>query len=197
MTRRASAVHLALLVTASLAGGIAAPGVARADAQISSRLGVGGGARRLDGGSVDGRFEMLLRAEALFGPAGPDVVRVGPALDFRTGDFASAEIAGGLTLLLPIARGWPLWLTAGAGYAARDDGPSAAIGLGTIAFGYRGYDYQDAYGFAVDVYVSTRVDFEEPGRFEITAGLAVDLALIFVLPAMAIITWARGGDPGE
>ncbi len=189
--------HALAVVAACMVAGVAAPTVAHGDAQISSRLGVGGGARRLDGGAIDGRFEMLLRAEALFGSARPDVVRVGPALDFRTGDFASAEIAGGLTLLLPIAKGWPLWITAGAGYAARDDGPSGAIGLVTLAFGYRGYDYHDIYGFAVDVYVTSRVDFEEPGRFEVTAGLAFDLALIFVLPAMAIITWARGGDPDE
>jgi hypothetical protein len=140
---------------------------------------------------------MLLRAELLFGGARPDVVRVGPAIDLRTGNFASAEIAGGLTLLLPVAAGWPLFVTGGAGYAARADGPSAPFALATVAFGYRGYDYNDPYGFAVDVYATYRVDFEDPGRFEVTAGLELDLELIFVLPTRLIITWIARDDPDE
>ena len=100
-------------------------------------------------------------------------------------------------MLLPVASGWPLWLTAGAGYAARDDGPSGGIGLATIAFGYRDYDYHDPYGFAVDIYATYRVDFEDAGRFEVTGGLAFDLELIFVLPARLLITWIGAGDPDE
>jgi len=192
VTSRASVVSTALL-----AASLALPSAAFADAQVSSRLGIGGGARRDALGAVDGRFEMLLRAEVLFGGARPDVVRVGPAIDLRTGNFASAEVAGGLALLLPIAGGWPLWVTGGAGWAARNDGPDAAFGLATLAFGYRGYDYHDPYGFAVDLYVTYRVDFEDAGRFEITAGLAFDLELIFVLPTRALITWITSGDPDE
>ncbi len=188
---------LGLIAVASIGSWMGAPESAHADAQVSSRLGIGGGARRGALGAVDGRFEMLLRAEVLFGGARPDVVRVGPAIDLRTGNFASAEVAGGLTLLLPVASGWPLWLTAGAGYAARDDGPSAAIGLVTIAFGYRDYDYSDPYGFAVDVYATYRTDFEDPSRFEITAGLSFDLELIFVLPTRLLATWITAGDPDE
>lgn len=195
MTRWASRAALASLVV--LAASALGPRAASGDAQVSSRLGVGGGARHDAAAEVVGRFEMLLRAEVLFGGARPDVVRVGPALDLRTGNFASAEVAGGLTLLLPIAGGWPLWITAGAGYAAREDDPSAAFALATLAFGYRGYDYHDPYGFAVDVYATYRADFEDPGRFEVTAGLAFDLELIFVLPARALISWIRSGDPDE
>ncbi len=193
-----SRLSTAVLVAAlALGASMATPTVARGDAQVSSRLGIGGGARHDELGAVDGRFEMLLRAEVLFGGSRPDVVRVGPAIDLRTGNFASAEVAGGLTLLLPIASGWPLWLTAGAGYAARDDAPSGAIALGTIAFGYRDYDYHDPYGFAVDVYATYRVDFEDANRFEITGGLAFDLELIFVLPTRLLITWIGAGDPDE
>ena len=170
---------------------------AQADAQVSARLGVGGGVAAPPLGDVFGVFEMRLASELLFGPAQSNAFRIGPALDLRTANFESLEAAVGLTALLPVMSEMPLWVTLGGGYAARQFGDDHAFGLATVAWGLRSYNYHYPYGYGVGVYLSTRFDLMAPQQFEVTAGVEIDLALLLVLPTMAIITWMGGGDPDE
>jgi hypothetical protein len=181
----------------ALAGLSFDPSVAQADVQVSARYGLGFGATT---GELQREFvfETLLRMEALFGAPGDEHFRVGPALDLRTWRFDTAEAAVGLAVLMPIVRGFPLTLTLAAGYAARSvpfaDGP---IGVATLAWGYRSYNFHSAYGLGLQVFVSGRVHLDEPGRWEVTAGIEIDLEAMIAIPAAFLISLFRKGPPDE
>lgn len=189
----------ASLLALSLIAAAAAP--ARADVQWSSRLGFGFGAAM---GELERAFvyENTIRVEALFGGRGDEHVRVGPAVDLRTRTFRSAEGSAGIGLLVPIARGYPIVLTATAGYAFRrddtlagwEDGP---IVVGTLAWGYRSYDFHDHYQLGFHVFVSSRLHLDEPSLWELTAGIELDLEMLFVVPARFLVTLFRRGPPDE
>jgi opacity protein-like surface antigen len=185
---------------------LAAPSLARADVQLSVRLGAGGGAAFVRDGATDGFFDMHLAADALFGPRLADSVRVGPSIELRTNDYRTAEATLGASLLLPLASGLPLVLTAALGYASRRDrGPSVvdvedadgALGLVRAAFGYRPYDYLSPYAYGLQVYVDLRRSVTGPERWEVGAGVEVDLEFLFVIPVLFLATWLGGGDPDE
>ena len=177
---------------------------AQASPQFSGRIGFGFGAAL---GDLDKEFlfEMLLRGEVLFGAPGDEHVRVGPALDLRTVDISTFEAALGATILLPIARGYPITLTAAAGYAFRADGlqsrgfpiTNGPIAVATLTWGYRSYDFHNVYGAALQVFVSARVHLDDVSRFEITAGIEVDLEYLVLIPALFFRMLTKKGDPDE
>lgn len=188
-------------LVAALALATLTPSSARADVQWSSRLGFGFGAAM---GELERAFvyENTIRVEALFGGRGDEHVRIGPAIDLRTRLFRSAEGSAGLGLLLPIARGYPIVITATAGYAFRrddvlagwEDGP---IFVGTVAWGYRSYDFHDRYQLGFHVFVSSRVHLDQVSRWELTAGIELDLEMLFVVPARFLVSLFRRGPPDE
>jgi len=171
--------------------------------QWSARYGFGMGAASAAMGEdflLDTRLqlEQTLRTEVLFGKPGDEHFRVGPAFDLRFQRLDTAEVAGGLAVLFPIARGYPLVVTAAAGYAARAQ-PQTDGGffMGTVAWGYRSYNFHSFYGLGLQIYVSTRVHMDDLNHYEITAGIEIDLAAMFVIPAMFLISLFRGGAPDE
>lgn len=171
--------------------------------QWSARYGFGMGAASAamsEDFLLDSRLqiEQTLRTELLFGRPGDERFRVGPAFDLRFQRLDTAEVAGGLSVLFPIARGYPLVVTAAAGYAARAQPQTdGGIFVGTVAWGYRSYNFHSFYGLGLQVYVSSRVHLDDVSRFEITAGIEIDLAAMFVIPAMFLISLFRGGPPDE
>ncbi len=168
------------------------------DAKISSRLTLGGGAYVAEQTpSPWPLFELGLRSDVLFGEARPARVRFGPALDFRSEDFRTFEVAGGLAVLLPVDRGFAFTLTGGGGWGARPQGRDGPLALGVIAFGWRPYDYFSAYAWGIDGYVSTRVQLNEPRVWEITVGVEVDCGILFAIPFMFLYELAHGHDPDE
>jgi hypothetical protein len=176
---------------------MAAPGVASADPQVSSRLALGGGARFVEAESTRGLFDMALRSEVLFGRPGDEHVRIGPALDVRTASFDTFEVAGGAALLIPTWRGYPLVLTLGVGHALRRGEPDAPFFLSTLAWGYRSYNFHGPYGFGLMGYVSTRTNLQDPRAWEITVGVEIDLQFLIAMPAMALRNLFRKGPPDE
>lgn len=184
---------------------LCAPAVAAADwdAQVSTRLQLGGGAQIPERGPDPWpMFELGLRGDVLLGEARPGRVRLGPALDVRTEDFQTLELGAGAALLLPTAQGFGVTLTGGAGWGARPAvegvGRDGAFAFGQIAFGWRPYNYFGAYAWTAGVYAATRVQLEsDPRAWEITVGVEVDLELLFVIPVMFIVEATRGGDPDE
>lgn len=195
--RALAAAVAATFAATAIAGGW--PGRAHADEwtpQWSARLALGGGARFPEGQGTDGLFEMALRSELLFGAAGEGHARIGPALDLRTADFDTIEAVGGAGLLLPTWPGYPIVLTAMAGWAERR-GPDRPIFAGTFAWGYRGYDYHDSYGLGLQAYASGRVDLDEPRAWEITFGVEIDLELLVVVPIGFLSMLFEKGDPDE
>lgn len=194
-------ILVAVLLPASV---LAIAGSARADAvppgdvvQISTRLAIGGGADFPALRDVGGIFELALRADALFGDPVAGRARIGPAIDVRTATFGSLELAGGLIGLLPLGWDFALTLTVGAGYAFRDQGRDGAVAITTVTASFRPYDHFDAYGEAIGIYVGGRAGFAGWETWEITAGLEIDLELVFVAPIRFLITATRGGDPHE
>lgn len=184
------------LVLALFALAAAAPSVGRADFQASARLGFG------LGGAIGARaqpgllIETVLRSELLFGAPGDEHFRVGPALDLRSQRFRTFEAAAGVAVLLPVARGFPIVLTLGAGYAFRDeDARKDSFFLGTLAWGYRSYNFHSRYGYGLQVYVSSRLD-TDAGAVEITGGVEIDFGIV-VLPAIMAVQGMRRGDPDE
>lgn len=144
------------------------------------------------------RIEQGLRLDALFGPPGDRFVRVGPMLDLRFQRFDSAEAAIGASVLLPIARGYPITLSGGLGYGLRR-GPEedGLFGVATLAFGYRSYNYHGPYAQGYQLYVSARMRADGSGVWEVTGGVEIDLQGMVAIPAMALVTLFRGGPPDE
>ena len=190
MIKLAAALAAASLVFAHAA-------VARADGQISSRLAVGGGAAHAPDDGTEAIFELGVRTELLFGPAKFGSFRIGPAIDLRTSDFVTAEAAGGLAVMLPIATASPLVLTAGAGWASRPGTADGAFALGTLAWGYRSYNHHAAYGYALQIYASGRLGLDDTARWEITGGVEIDLVFLVAIPAIFLWELLTEGDPDE
>lgn len=164
--------------------------------QWSARLALGGGARFPAGQGTQGLFETGIRSELLFGKPGDEHARIGPALDVRTADFDTIETTGGLGVLLPTWRGYPIVLTATAGWAERK-GRDNAVFAGTFAWGYRSYNFHGAYGFGLMGYVTARTDLIDPHGWEIVAGVEIDLEFLVALPAMGIRMLFDRGAPDE
>lgn len=201
--REVSALALGLLVAAavSLASSVAS---AQPEVQIGSRLALGGGAEfaQTPSASPGALFELAIRAEALFGERFADRLRVGPALDVRTANFRTIEVAGGGMLLVPFGWGFAMTVMAGAGYAIRDPyQPSVdrhgAIAVATLALGYRPYDHFDPYGHGISLYASGRAAFAGWESWEAVIGLEVDLEFVVWSPVAMVVTAASGGDPHE
>ena len=189
---------MTLLLAAAI---LALPGAASADdwdARVSARLALGGGAYIAEQGLDPWPlFEVALRSDLLFGEARPAQVRFGPAIDLRTEGFRTLELAGGLALLLPIDSGFALTVTAGAGWGARPEGRDGALALGQLAVGWRPYNYFSAYSWAINFYAGARAQLMEPRVWEVTAGIEIDLEILFVIPVMFVVELAQARDPDE
>lgn len=169
--------------------------------QWSGRLGGGFGARRVDGQERKFLGELHLRADFLWGLPGDRAVRYGPTMEIRSANFSTIEGAAGGMLLIPTHPGWPLQLSAMVGYAGRfrafgEHSDHAPIFIGTAAFGLRTYNFHSRYSYAINVFASTRTDLIGRG-FEVTGGIALDLAFLALIPARMIQMSVNSGDPDE
>jgi hypothetical protein len=169
--------------------------------QWSGRLGQGFGSLL---GKEENKFvsAATIRSEFLFGRPGDRHVRIGPALELRSVNFGTIEYAAGAQLLIPTHPGWPIQLSALAGYAHRwkrvgPDPTSGAVFVATAAFGYRSYNFHGSYGLGINLFVSSHVHLDNPHIYEITGGFEFDLLLAAVVPAMMIRMGATSEDPDE
>lgn len=175
------------------------------DAQVSSRLALGGGAAfERAGGPLDDEalFELGARVDALIGDDRPARVRLGPELEVRTAGFESVELAVGPALLLPLAGDFTVGVAALAGYAFRlpralAPARDGAVLAATLRLGYQPYDHYDPYAMGLHLYVSGRLGPLEPERWEVLGGVEVDLELLFVTPVRALAMALSAHDPDE
>lgn len=187
---RAVAFLAALLVTATAQ--------ADWDAQLSTRLLLGGGAWVAEPQPEPWPlFELGFRADVLFAEAHPGLVRFGPVIDLRTEGFRTFEAGGGLAVFFPTGLGFGITTTFAAGWGARPEDRDGAFGLAQIAIGYRPYNYFSAYAYAVNVYAGTRVQLESGRAWEVTVGIEIDLGLVAAVPFMFVYELARAHDPDE
>ncbi len=118
---------------------LAFAGAAKADPKVGGQLGIGGGARIPPGEARGGIFELVPRAEILFGD---DDAAVGPGLELRIANFRTAELMP--ELVAAFSDGFfGGMLTGGVGYAWRDDdqngvvlGATAGVGLVRMGGGW-------------------------------------------------------------
>ncbi len=184
------------VLCAVLAASLGHVGRARADGQLSVRNTIEVGQRQAEvGDSVI--FGTGLRGEWMMGKPKPRSFRIGPGFELRTVDFRTAEAALGAGILIPMPGDFPFGLTGLVGYAARQRGPDAPVGIGTLTWGYRGYNYHHWYGFGLNLFVTARRDLAGQDLTEITGGVEIDVMFTTLIPLMFVRTWIMGGDPNE
>jgi hypothetical protein len=185
-------VLFALFLAMSTALG---PAPARADGQTSVRAALELGQRRHD----ENRAFIVgatVRGDVMFGAPKPRAFRIGPALELRTMAFETLEGAIGAGILIPMPGDAPIGLTGLIGSAIRKgDLPDGLVGIGTMTWGFRGYNYDGWYGYALNLFFSGRKHLGDERLVELTAGLEIDLMFLAVIPARAIVTFVKGGDP--
>lgn len=171
------------------------PQLARADGQASVRGELEVGKRKATDDSVI--FGAGLRGDWMFGAPKPRAFRLGPAFELRSVDFETAEAAAGAGILIPMPGDFPFGLSGLVGYAARNRAADAPVGIGTLTWGYRGYNYHHWYGYGLNLFVSARKDLSGPDIAEFTGGIEIDVMFTTIIPLLAIRNWAKGGDPDE
>lgn len=185
-SRRARVFALAVL--AWVVGAVSGQGVspARADVQVSARLG-GGAAYRLEPAELEPRWlmELDLVSEALFGAPEDDAYRFGPAFYAGTLGFKDLRLGLGLALQLPVLDDFPLVVTAMPEYEVGERFSAQT----TLAMGYRSYNYHSSYGYALQAFLRGRHDFD--ATWMLSFGVEVDLQF-FAIPAVFIAQWFRG-----
>jgi len=187
---------VAMLVSALFVCLLAWHRTAHADAQVSVRTELEVGKRKAEiGDSVI--FGAGLRGDVMFGAPKPRAFRIGPAFELRSIDFETAEAAVGGGLLIPMPGDFPFGLTGLVGYATRSRAPDAPVGIGTLTWGYRGYNFHHWYGYGLNLFVSARRDLSGPDIVEITGGVEIDVLFTTIIPLLAIRNWVTGGDPHE
>jgi len=169
---------------------------AQYDAQISSRLFLGGGAELPAQRPTNAVFDFGARAEVLIGDASAQRFRIGPAIDLRTATFRTFEAAGGVAVLLPLGYDFAIEAMLGAGFAARPDGHDGGIGVLTLRLAYQPYDHFDCYSHGVALYGTGRAGLDGQ-TWEVTGGLEIDFEFLVATPIVYVMTALSGHDPDE
>ena len=167
--------------------GILPAETARADFDLDynygARLTLGGGSD-IASGKTRGIFELAPRVEMLFGKSDEQKI-MGPAIEFRTVTFQTAELTGGLTGAIPYnsSKGRGLLLSIGGGYAWRKDEPNGAILTSSVAWGLLGCTGCSEMFFSTTLYLSFRHAMTGPSREELTAGVSLGGGLTMAMVA--------------
>ncbi len=171
------------------------PAHSRADGQYSLRNILGVGKRTTDAGG-DVIFPAGFRGEAMFGPPRHRTFRFGPALELATTDFRSLEAALGAGVLIPTGD-FAFNLNGLVGYAWRKNAPEGLMGIGTLTWGYRGYNYHSWYGYGLAAFVSARHSITGDDVLEITGGVEVDILFTTIIPVLFIKNLFTSDDPHQ
>lgn len=173
-----------------LAGGAAllVPSTARGTPQASAGLTTGGVVEDVVGPhSIGGAFHLGIRGDVLFLRSSPRDMGLGPYVDASTASFATSDVGGGLSWLVPAIEDLPLVVSAGA-FARNGEGRSWAPGVEANLFGgSRSYNYHSSYGMAVGLFVQTRWVPLPPATLDVVIGVQLDLELL-ALPVVGVIS---------
>lgn len=138
-----------------------------------------------------------VRADVMYGAPKPRAFRLGPALELRTVDFKSLEAAAGGGILIPLPGDCPIGLYGLIGAAARKGAPDGMVGIGTVTWGFRGYNYHSWYSYGLNLFFSGRKQIGDEYLVEFTGGVEIDMTFTTLIPLMAIKNYITGGDPFE
>jgi hypothetical protein len=154
---------------------------ARADASpsVGARLSIGGGGLTAPG-VVHGRlFELAPRAELVWG----DHVGAGPAIEFRTSNFGTAELSGGATAVFTDGEVGAI-ATLSSGYAWRNNGENGAVVAATLGYGI--VHVSSPWLASSTFYVSFRHSATGPSREEVTLGISLGGGILSFIARVAL-----------
>ena len=120
------------------------------------------------------RFDVGIRAEALYGRTAPRDGAIGPYLEARTAWFDHADYGGGLMALLAVDRTFPIWFGAGA-FGRRQESTWAPGAHAFLAWGGRDYNYEASYAMAFGVLLDARVHRGDFPGFDMVLAVSIDL----------------------
>lgn len=140
-------------------------------------------------------YSMGVVTDVLFGPRLPDRFRIGPTVDLRTRGFRTFEPTALVTAAIPTMSGFPLTVGAGLGPAFRVGIADGVQVCGRVAWGFRPFDYY-GYGYGLQVFVDARRGVVGFDRWDVTAGVEIDLEWLVFAPAMFVWNYIRG-TPAE
>ena len=174
---------------------------AKADPQVAIRGVLDIGVRKFE--TDEGKEKQViagvgLRGDVMYGRPRPRSFRIGPAFELRTKSLDSMEAALGAGILIPLPGDLPIGLTGLVGPAVRkgDELKDGLVGIGTVTWGVRTYNYDRWYGYAINLFFSGRKQLNEE-LIEYTGGIEVDIVFTTIIPAAAIWNFVKGGDPYE
>lgn len=155
---------------------------ARADPlpAVGARLSIGGGGLTAPGTTRGAIFELAPRLEALWGS---ESIAAGPAIEYRTANFGTSELSGGVTAAFTNTVGGFL-TTLNAGYAWRKNAGDGAIVGATIGGGI--VSTSRRWLATSTVYLSFRHAPTGPSRDEVTAGISLGGGFLNLLMSLAL-----------
>lgn len=166
-------------LSAILAGAVLvlAPSIASADAQVNAGLTVGGGVAEMRD-RPHAAFHLGLHGDVLFLRNRNSDMAIGPYVEASTYGFATAELGGGVSWLVPVSSSLPFIFSAGT-FARNEhaDGwePGAAA---TIFFGSRSYNFHSTYGLMAGLFLQGRVGLANSRQADLLLGAHIDLSLL-------------------
>jgi hypothetical protein len=140
-------------------------------------------------------FHGGLRGDVLWGRHRPFSWGVGPMVGVSTNHFRDVNVAGGLSVLVPVHEYLPVVIQAGP-YARFQDGTHPGA-FGTIFWGARSFNYHGNYSPAGGLVVEARVGLDEQKERALIVAAHLDLEVI-TLPIQFLINVFRlGRRPGS
>jgi hypothetical protein len=154
---------------------------ARADTSpsVGARLSIGGGMLTPPGETRARLFELAPRVEALWGRK----VGVGPAIEFRTSNFGTAELSGGVTAIFTDGEVGAI-TTLSSGYSWRRNDDDGAVVAATIGYGI--VHVSSRWLATSTFYVSFRHSATGPSRDEATVGVSLGGGIFNFLARVAL-----------
>ena len=109
-------------------------------------------------------------------------VGVGPYVEILSAGFWDARFGGGVTLLAPVTDSYPLTLSVGLYDHALE---RLALG-GTLFWGLRSYNFDNAYNYSLGLYASAQRDLDHDGASLVSVGLEID-GFFFAAPVLLAV----------
>ena len=140
-------------------------------------------------------FHLGLHGDVLFGRSSTGDFGIGPYVEVLSHAFDEVQFGGGVSGLLPILDTFPLVLSAGAYGRKGSDGFGLEPGLAAELFwGSRSYNFNSRYVLSGGLLTQMRYGLGPSRETSVVVAAQIDLGLL-VLPALFLITAARGGSP--
>jgi hypothetical protein len=185
--------HLALALTITSSGLLAAPAARAQDAPSHPQFNAGvvaGVAGVGEGGQLweKTKFHLGLRGDVLFGRSSPWDWGFGPMVNASTNGFSDVNLATGVSALAPVQEYLPLVFSLGPHFRHVDTWEPGAFA--SVFWGSRSFNYHGLYGLAGGLLLEGRAGFGDSKERTIIIAAHLDLEVI-ALPVVFLINAFR------